>query len=164
MSDTPSRPELSAEEKAQLLLKRLKDGFDSSPFVKLVGISLQEATMEQVSASFDMKPELIGNPFKRILHGGVIATALDMVGGFMCLIGSYQRMKQDDIDRDERNLRMAKMGTIDMRVDYLRPGAGESFVATATLLRAGKKVVVTRMDLHNEKGDLIATATGTYFY
>lgn len=164
MSDQDPRPALSAEEKAQLLLNRLKEGFDSTPFVKLVGIRLNEATMESVKASFDMKPELIGNTFKRILHGGVIATALDMVGGFMCLVGAYQRMKQDNISRDERNMRMTKIGTIDMRVDYLRPGAGERFEATATLLRTGKKVVVTRMDLHNEKGDLIATATGTYFY
>ncbi|WYB25258.1 thioesterase family protein [Gallaecimonas sp. GXIMD1310] len=58
--------------------------------------------------------------------------------------------------------KFGRMGTIDMRVDYLRPGRGERFVATAEVIRAGNKVAVTRMELHNEKGDHIAFGTGTY--
>jgi len=54
------------------------------------------------------------------------------------------------------------MGTIDLRVDYLRPGRGERFVATGHLLRAGNKVAVARVELHNQQHDYIATATATY--
>jgi uncharacterized protein (TIGR00369 family) len=54
------------------------------------------------------------------------------------------------------------MGTIDMRVDYLRPGRGERFIATSRLLRAGNKVSVARVELHNDQGVYIATATATY--
>ena len=54
------------------------------------------------------------------------------------------------------------MGTIDMRVDYLRPGRGERFTATSSLLRAGNKVAVARVELHNQQRDYIATATATY--
>lgn len=159
-----TRPEISREEKAQILLDRLKAGFDSAPFVKLIGMQLTEASFEGVKAKFDMKPDLIGNPFKQILHGGVIATALDMVGGMMGVVGVYQRMKEDNVPREERNLRLAKLGTIDMRVDYLAPGRGKHFEASATLLRVGKKVFVTRMELRNEENELIAAGTGTYFY
>lgn len=164
MSEPAARPEISSEEKARLMIERLKVGFDSAPFVKLIGMELTEASFEGVKARFDMKPDLIGNPFKQILHGGVIATALDMVGGIMGVVGVYQRMKEDNIPRDERNLRLAKLGTIDMRVDYLAPGRGKHFEASATLLRVGKKVFVTRMELRNEENDLIAAGTGTYFY
>ncbi|MDP2227204.1 MAG: thioesterase family protein [Moraxellaceae bacterium] len=160
----PARPELSPEEKARLLLERLKAGFDNTPFVRLIGMELTEAAFDGVKARFDMKPELIGNPFKQILHGGVIATALDMVGGMMGVVGVYQRMKDDNVPRDERNMRLAKLGTIDMRIDYLAPGRGKHFEASATLLRVGKKVFVTRMELRNEENDLIAAGTGTYFY
>lgn len=164
MSEPAARPEISSEEKARLMIERLKVGFDSAPFVKLIGMELTEASFEGVKARFDMKPDLIGNPFKQILHGGVIATALDMVGGIMGVVGVYQRMKEDNVPRDERNLRLAKLGTIDMRVDYLAPGRGKHFEASATLLRVGKKVFVTRMELRNEENDLIAAGTGTYFY
>ena len=46
----------------------------------------------------------------------------------------------------------AKMSTIDMRVDYLRPGSGEYFISSAYLVRTGNKVAVTRMEFHNMVG------------
>jgi len=49
-----------------------------------------------------------------------------------------------------------------MRVDFLRPGLGVEFVATGTVLRVGRKVAVTRMELHNDEDSLIAVATGAY--
>ena len=54
------------------------------------------------------------------------------------------------------------MGTIDLRVDYLRPGLGQSFSAKGFVLRTGRKVAVTRMELHNDKDLLIAVGTGAY--
>jgi uncharacterized protein (TIGR00369 family) len=58
--------------------------------------------------------------------------------------------------------RFAKIGTIDMRIDYLRPGLGDYFIATGYVLRAGNKVAVTRMELHNHERQLIAVGTGAY--
>ena len=58
--------------------------------------------------------------------------------------------------------RFARLGTIDLRVDYLRPGRGTEFIATAHIIRAGSKVAVARMELHNEEGTHIAFGTGTY--
>lgn len=162
---TPAeRTELTQEEKGKLLLDRLKLTFDNTPFVRLIGMTLVHASNEEVRARFDMKPELVGNVHKQILHGGVIATALDMVGGMMGLVAVYQRMKEDSVPREERYLRLMRLGTIDMRVDYLSPGRGEHFEASATLLRVGKKVFVTRMELRNDSDDLIAAGTATYLY
>ena len=55
-----------------------------------------------------------------------------------------------------------KMSTIDLRIDYLRPGRGKAFIADGKILRIGNKVAVTRMELHNDEGKLIAVGTGTY--
>jgi len=49
-----------------------------------------------------------------------------------------------------------------MRVDYLRPPIGNEFIGTASILRKGSKVAVTRMELHNDEKKLIAVGTGTY--
>jgi uncharacterized protein (TIGR00369 family) len=54
------------------------------------------------------------------------------------------------------------MSTIDMRVDYIRPGRGKTFFSTGELLRLGNKVAVVRTVFHNEEDVLIAAATGTY--
>ena len=46
----------------------------------------------------------------------------------------------------------------DLRVDFLRPGLGQHFIASAELTRLGGRVGSTQMRLHNDAGDLIATA------
>jgi len=94
------------------------------------------------------------------LHGGVISAALDTAGGFMAGIGLMK--KPDDLQDEQILKRLLKMGTIDLRVDYLRPGKGKYFLATGSIMRMGKKVAVTRMKLHNDEGLLIAVGTGTY--
>ena len=55
-----------------------------------------------------------------------------------------------------------KLNTIDLRIDYIRPGKGSLFTATGYILRAGRKVAVARMELHNENEQLIAVGTGSY--
>jgi uncharacterized protein (TIGR00369 family) len=49
-----------------------------------------------------------------------------------------------------------------MRVDYLRPGIGEWFDASGTVIRTGKRVAVTRMEMRDDQDRLIAVGTGTY--
>jgi uncharacterized protein (TIGR00369 family) len=157
-----AKPELSPEEKARILLERLSAGFDVIPFNQHIGLKMTEVTADHVKARFHMQPHLIGNTFKQILHGGVIATVLDAVGGAMGMTAAYQKMRGEP--REEKMVRVAKFGTIDMRVDYLQPGRGEWFEATGKLLRIGKKVCVTQMELTNNDGELIAVGTGTYLY
>jgi acyl-coenzyme A thioesterase PaaI-like protein len=62
--------------------------------------------------------------------------------------------------KKELRQRLSRMGTIDLRVDYL-PGRGEHFTATSSLLRAGNKAAVARVE-HNEDQVYIASATATY--
>jgi uncharacterized protein (TIGR00369 family) len=49
-----------------------------------------------------------------------------------------------------------------LRVDYLRPGIGESFCATALVTRLGGRIASTQMRLENEQGTLIATGAAAY--
>jgi len=58
--------------------------------------------------------------------------------------------------------RVSKIATIDLRVDYLQPAKRERSTAKGWISRAGNRVAVIRMELHNEKQVLIATGTGTY--
>ena len=55
-----------------------------------------------------------------------------------------------------------RISTIDMRVDYMRPGKGDHFFSTGTVMRTGRKVAVTRMELRNQDDLLIAVGTGAY--
>ncbi|GAB2502535.1 thioesterase family protein [Microbulbifer agarilyticus] len=139
--------------------------FEQVPFVREMGLVLHDFNFAEqtLSGKFVTKPELIGNHFQNILHGGVIATALDTVGGFTAMVAAYQRMG-GAIDWDEKVQRLMRLGTVDMRVDYLKPGRGEEFICEGSVLRVGNKLVVTRMELRNEKEELIATGTATFLY
>ncbi len=134
--------------------------FGRIPFNQLLGIEVIELADGKVGIHMPMRPELIGNFTQGILHGGVIATLIDVVGGMMAMIGAFSR--DQHLPVNERMAKLAKLGTIDMRVDYLRPGRGNSFTATASLLRTGNKVAVVRCELHADDGTLIAAGTGTY--
>ena len=103
---------------------------------------------------------LVGNAAQQILHGGVIASVLDVAAGLVCVNSSLTR--QEHITEEELRHRLSRMGTIDLRVDYLRPGRGEHFIAASSLLRAGNKISVARVELHNDAGVHIASATATY--
>ncbi len=141
-------------------LKLALDFMQKIPFNQYVGLTIEGFDSEEIVFKLKMRDELVGNWLQGILHGGVIATALDVAGGTAALVGAYAR--QGDKSKEEKMRNLAKLGTIDMRVDYLRPGKGKEFFATATILRIGSKVAVTRMEFKNESGDLIAVGTGTY--
>jgi uncharacterized protein (TIGR00369 family) len=109
---------------------------------------------------FPMRDDLCGHPGLGILYGGVVACVIDIVGG---AIVSWHRIKDvQDGPLEEQIKRMSAIRTVDLRVDYLRAGKGKEFTVTGSVLRDGKKVVVTRMELNNEEGVLIAAGTGTY--
>ena len=107
-----------------------------------------------------MRPELIGNFNRGNLHGGVISSVMDVTGGMVAWAGIMKKMEGQSFE--EISQRFAKIGTIDLRVDFLRPGLGKYFIAAGTTLRTGNKVSVTRMELHDDKGTLIAVGTGSY--
>lgn len=134
--------------------------FQRIPFNQVLGIELDELSSERVTMHLPMKPELIGNFVYGILHGGVISSLLDVCGGAMALIGAFANHQH--LPPAERMSKLSKLGTIDLRIDYLRPGRGQRFTATATPLRAGNKVAVIRMELHNDEGVLVAVGTGTF--
>ena len=130
------------------------------PFNQALGLELDRLESDYAEIGFANKTMLVGNAAQQILHGGVIASVLDVAAGMVCV--SHALTRADAISEEELRQRLSRMGTIDMRVDYLRPGRGERFVATSSLLRAGNKVAVARVELHNQQGDYIATATATY--
>jgi uncharacterized protein (TIGR00369 family) len=130
------------------------------PFNRVLGLSVVSLSAAMARLTFDIQPKLVGNPVQRILHGGVISAVLDATGGLTATAGMADRLCANPAERLADAV--ARVGTIDLRVDYLRPGRGRTFTATGSVMRAGKRVAVTRMELHNEDALLIAVGTGTY--
>ncbi|MGD2270772.1 MAG: thioesterase family protein [Desulfobacterales bacterium] len=142
-------------------LQPLRDIYENKiPFNRIFGFKVVSLKPGSVTVRFEMKEELIGNYVHGILHGGVISSVLDAAGGLAAASSILEKMKDQPTEEIAKSI--MKTGTIDLRVDYLRPGRGAYFRATSSIMRAGNRVAVTRMELHNDKDLLIAVGTGTY--
>ncbi|AOM41598.1 thioesterase family protein [Xenorhabdus hominickii] len=130
------------------------------PFNQLLGLELIRFEQDYAELQFHHQEKLVGNMAQKILHGGAIASILDVAGGLVCTGSILAAM--ETITVEEMKKRLPTIGTIDLRIDYLRPGRGEVFTASSNVIRAGNKVSVARIELHNENQVHIASAMGTY--
>jgi len=127
-------------------------------FNEVLGLKLQ--SLAPPALRFQMQPQLVGHYVYGRLHGGVISATLDAMGGLALMVAIAEQHGADDVEQVMH--RFARMGTIDLRVDFLRQGIGAHFVASAEVMRLGGRVGTTQMKLVNDEGTLIATAAAAY--
>jgi uncharacterized protein (TIGR00369 family) len=154
-------PDVESIEFEPEFIEPLKKIFEESiAFNQVLGLKISSIRPERVVAHIAMKPELVGHYSFNRIHGGVISAGLDAMGGLavMAAIGA----RHMDEPPSQRLQRFAKLGTIDLRVDYLRPGIGERFELRAEVLRLGSRVASTRMEFLGADGKLLSTASAAY--
>ena len=129
-------------------------------FNQVIGLKITSLTPAQVRGRIDMKRDLIGHFAFNRLHGGVISAGLDAMAGLavMAAIGA-RHMDEAPMQRLHR---FGKLGTIDLRVDYLRPAIGEHFELRAEVMRLGSRVASVRMEFLGANGELLSTGTAAY--
>jgi uncharacterized protein (TIGR00369 family) len=129
---------------------------ENVPFNRVLGVEVASMDPAKPQLRFDMRPDLIGNSRRGILHGGVIAAVLDVTAGFSIMLALHKETQPGE------KLEFPNIGTIDLRVDYLRPGRGKHFVSTGRVVRLGNRIAVTHMELANDEGELIATGGAAF--
>ena len=129
-------------------------------FNQVLGLQVESLRAGDVRLGFAMRPELVGHFAYGRLHGGVISATLDALGGLALMVAIAARHPEDSATQVLH--RFAKMGTIDLRVDFLRPGLGQRFVGSAEVMRLGGRVGSVQTRLVNEEGTLIATGSAAY--
>lgn len=129
-------------------------------FNQVLGLRITSLRPDRVRGAIEMKPDLVGHFAHNRLHGGVISAGLDAMGGLatMAAIGARH---MDDAP-EQRLQRFGKLGTIDLRIDYLRPAVGKAFELRAEVLRLGSRVANTRMEFLGPEGRLLATGAAAY--
>lgn len=157
-SHTQTPPALEFEEEFVAGLKSIFE--EKIVFNQLLGLKITSLKAERVTARIDMRHELVGHYAYNRIHGGVISAGLDAMGGLavMAAIGA-RHMDEAPLQRLQRFI---KLGTIDLRVDYLRPGISEYFELRAEVLRLGSRVASTRMEFLGADGKLFSTAAAAY--
>ena len=129
-------------------------------FNQLLGLQITAIAAEGVAARLPMRPELIGHFAHQRLHGGVTSATLDALGGLAVMAAIGARHLDEPVMT--RMMRFGRLGTIDLRVDYLRQAIGAHFTARAQVLRLGSRVASTRMEFLGADGELLATGAAAY--
>ena len=130
------------------------------PFNRVLGLKITSLAPGGVKGRIDMRPELIGHFISQRLHGGVISAGLDAMAGVavMAAIGA-RHMDEAPLQRLHR---FGRLGTIDLRIDYLRPATGDHFELRANVMRLGSRVATARMEFLGADGTLLASGAAAY--
>jgi uncharacterized protein (TIGR00369 family) len=120
------------------------------PFNKFLGIRAAVIEKGHVELELPWRSEFVGDPVRQAVHGGVISTLVDTAGG-MAIWGALEHPTQ-------------RVSTIDLRVDYLRPGRTETLVAEARVVRVGRSVGVADVRIFHRVApdETMATGKGVY--
>jgi uncharacterized protein (TIGR00369 family) len=129
-------------------------------FNRLIGLEILSVGSDRATGRIRMRPELVGHFAYNRLHGGVISAGLDAMAG-LAVMGALGARHMDD-PVPQRLARFVKVGTIDLRIDYLRPGIGDHFDLAAEVMRIGSRVASTRMEFRGADGTLLSTGTAAY--
>jgi uncharacterized protein (TIGR00369 family) len=133
---------------------------ESIVFNKTIGLKITSLRVDGVTGRIDMRNELVGHYSYNRVHGGVISAGLDAIGSLAVMMAIGVRHLDEPVD--VRLHRFAKLGTIDLRVDYLRPGISDHFELRAEVLRLGSRVATTRMEFLGADGKLLSTGSAAY--
>jgi uncharacterized protein (TIGR00369 family) len=103
------------------------------PFNRLLGILGESASEGRCVLRLPIRAELVGDPRRPALHGGVISSLMDTAGG----VAAWSALGEDET-----------VSTVDLSVDYLEPAGIEGDLrAEAVLLRKGNRVCHVRVSV-----------------
>lgn len=126
---------------------QIRDFFEEKiAFDKHLGIRLEEIECGRALLRLPFRPEFVGDPFRPALHGGIIATMVDVAAG----VASLSTLPYGSL-----------CSTVDMRVDYLLPGQPQDLLAEAVVVRSGNRVAVVNVDIRQDEAH-IASGRAVY--
>ena len=113
-------------------------------FEHTLGIKLSRKHKDGVTVELPLTPDLLNSV--GVLHGGITAAIADEAAWYVLAQHAGQRNST----------------TTELKINYLRPISGKKVRARGVLLRLGKRLVVSRVDIYDDQRRLAAVALVTY--
>ena len=127
----------------------LREWMARIPHQAAIGFELVEMGADYAVGRVPYRGSLVGNPASGVVHGGIVTTLLDTVGGMATLA---------------RQGEFIVMATLDLRIDYLRPSTpGEDLSARVECYKLTRNVAFTRgLAFNEDPEDPLASMSATY--
>ena len=130
MDATPHK-KLSAERERYMAMV-----IESLPHHAKLGIRMVEIAQGSCTTCIEYRPELVGDPTRGVLHGGVVTTLIDATAG----AAVYSSVDMG-----------TPIVTLDIRIDYLRPTEPEKrLYASAELYRLARRIAFVRASAYHD--------------
>jgi len=128
--------------------EEVKQSFAKQTIMGLIGAELSHVEPGLVEIRLPYRPDLAQQ--QGYLHAGIVTTIADSACGY----AAYTLMPPE-----------TEVLSVEFKVNLLRPAKGETFLAVAEVVKAGKTLTVVRADVfgmdHEGQRELIATMLGT---
>jgi uncharacterized protein (TIGR00369 family) len=118
---------------------------DASPFHRLLALTVTQVRSGEVEVVMPYSDRLLASTTAPYIHGGAIATLIDVAGNFAIIAA---------IGRD--------VPTIDLRVDYLRPVRRGALRAVGRAVKVGRRLGVADVEVFDETGQTVAIGRGLF--
>lgn len=118
---------------------------DPTSFEFQLGLTVTRKHNDGVTCRLKLHPGLYNS--EGAIHGGVLASVADEVAWHAILHQAGEPVR---------------MTTTELKVNYLRPVVGKQLTARGIVLKLGRFLMVTRIEIHDERRRLAAHATVTY--
>ncbi|MGA0606169.1 PaaI family thioesterase [Phenylobacterium sp. VNQ135] len=120
---------------------------ERSPYIRFLGMTAA-LEGEVLTARLPFRKRLIGNPMIPALHGGVIGAFMEMTALAQLAVAEPSR-------------RMPK--TIDVTIEYLRPGKPQDLFARADLRKVGRRIANVHVEAWQESPETPVAALRGHF-
>jgi len=127
--------------------QRLTDFLQRVPYVRFLGMRAELAG-DEMTAILPYAPHLVGNVLLPALHGGVLGAFLEMTA--LAQLSVFQPSE-----------RVHK--TIDVTIEYLRPGRSVTTYARADLRKVGRRIANVHVEAWQEQRDRPVAALRGHF-
>ena len=120
--------------------EEVQQRIDKVPFSSFLGLRAERAEADGVELSARVRPEMLGNPEVGAVHGGILASVLDVACSYAVIVPTRRSVV-----------------TVDLRIDYHRPGFGNGFSTRAWLVNRGRTLSVAEGEVRDGEGKLVAS-------
>ena len=125
--------------------ENLADVMQIAPFHRWLGLKIVQQSSDQLELEMPWRDELVSNPVIGAVHGGILASLID-------LTGLYAIIAAGGIAR----------ATVDLRVDYHRAATNGPLRAIGQVVKLGKTISTADTRIIDDDDRLVASGRGTY--
>lgn len=115
------------------------------PFHQWLGLKVISVGDGTIELKATWRPEMVVNAERGYLHGGILATLVDLTADW-ALVSKTGR----------------GVPTVDLRVDYHRAGMQGDLVCKGKVVKFGSTLSVAEAEILSEDGKLLASGRGVY--